>query len=69
MTTDVAGILRRTELLRSVPDADLAAIAAASRLRAFRRGQVVFQRDDPSDTVIVVDLGTGQGRGPVGGRR
>ena len=57
MTTDVAGILRRTELLRSVPDADLAAIAAASRLRAFRRGQVVFQRDDPSDTVIVVISG------------
>ena len=57
MTTDVVGILRRTELLRSVPDADLAAIAAASRLRAFRRGQVVFQRDDPSDTVIVVISG------------
>jgi CRP/FNR family cyclic AMP-dependent transcriptional regulator len=57
MTTDVMGILRRTELLGSVPDADLAAIAAASRRRAFRRGQVVFQRDDPSDTVIVVISG------------
>ena len=57
MTTDVVGILRRTELLRSVPDADLAAIAATSRLRVFRRGQVVFQRDDPSDAVIVVISG------------
>ena len=57
MTIDVVDILRRTELLRSVPDADLVAIAAASRLRAFRRGQVVFQRDDPSDTVIVVISG------------
>ncbi len=57
MTIDVVDILRRTELLRSVPDADLVAIAAASRLRPFRRGQVVFQRDDPSDTVIVVISG------------
>lgn len=57
MTIDVVDILRRTELLHSVPDADLVAIAAASRLRAFRRGQVVFQRDDPSDTVIVVISG------------
>jgi CRP/FNR family cyclic AMP-dependent transcriptional regulator len=57
MTTDVPGFLRRTDLLRSVPAEDLKGIAAASRLRAFRRGQVVFQRDDPGDTVIVVISG------------
>ena len=40
MTTDLTGILRRTALLRSVPDEDLKAVIAASRLRAVRRGQV-----------------------------
>jgi CRP/FNR family transcriptional regulator, cyclic AMP receptor protein len=54
MTTDVIGILRGTELLRSVPATDLEAVAAAARLRTFRRGQIVFTRNDPSDTVIVV---------------
>jgi CRP/FNR family transcriptional regulator, cyclic AMP receptor protein len=57
MTTDVTGILRGTNLLRSVPPEDLKAIAAASRLRTFRRGQVVFTTGDPGDTVIVVVSG------------
>ncbi len=57
MTTDVTGILRRTELLRSLPQPDLEAIAAASRLRAFRRSQVVFTQGDPGDTLIVVISG------------
>lgn len=57
MTTDVTGILRGTALLGSAPAEDLSAIAAASRLRNFRRGQVVFSRDDPGDTVIVVVSG------------
>lgn len=57
MTTDVTGILRGTNLLRSVPAEDLKAIAAVSRLRSFRRGQVVFSRNDPGDTVIVVVSG------------
>jgi CRP/FNR family transcriptional regulator, cyclic AMP receptor protein len=57
MTTDVTGILRGTSLLRSVPGDDLKIAAAASRLRSFRRGQVVFTRSDPSDTVIVVVSG------------
>ena len=57
MTTDVTGILRDTDLLRSAPTEDLIAVAAASRLRSFRRGQVVFSRDDPGDTMIVVVSG------------
>ena len=54
---DVTGILRETSLLRSVSAEDLTALAAASRLRSFRRGQVVFTRSDPGDTVIVVVSG------------
>jgi CRP/FNR family transcriptional regulator, cyclic AMP receptor protein len=57
MTPDMTGILCQTDLLRSVPAEDLSALAAASRLRTFRRGQVVFTRGDPGDTVIVVVSG------------
>jgi CRP/FNR family transcriptional regulator, cyclic AMP receptor protein len=57
MRPDVTGILSQTDLLRSVPAEDLSALAAASRLRTFRRGQVVFTRGDPGDTVIVVVSG------------
>ena len=57
MTIDVIGILRRTELLGSAPTEDLKAVAAASRLRNLRRGQVVFTTGDSGDTVIVVISG------------
>jgi CRP/FNR family transcriptional regulator, cyclic AMP receptor protein len=57
MATDVTGALRQTDLLRSVPARDLAAIAAASRLRNVRRGQVLFTAGDPSDTLILVISG------------
>jgi CRP/FNR family transcriptional regulator, cyclic AMP receptor protein len=54
---DVIAILRETSLLRSVPAEELKALADVSRLRNFRRGQVVFTRTDPGDTVIVVVSG------------
>jgi CRP-like cAMP-binding protein len=57
MTPDLTDILSKTNLLRSVPAEDLSALAAASRLRTFGRGQVVFTRGDPGDTVIVVVSG------------
>jgi len=57
MSADPTVILRETSLLRSAPDEDLKAVAAASRLRTFRRGQVVFTRSDPGDTVILVVSG------------
>jgi CRP/FNR family transcriptional regulator, cyclic AMP receptor protein len=57
MAADVTGILRETSLLRSLPEQDLKALAAASRLRSYRRGQIVFTRGDPGETVIVVVSG------------
>jgi CRP-like cAMP-binding protein len=57
MTADLADVLRRTSLLASVPDADLAVLAAASRMRTLRRGQVVCTTGDPGDTLIVVISG------------
>lgn len=57
MAAELAGVLRQTGLLRTLPAADLATIAAASRLRTFRRGQVVFSAGDPGDSLIVVVSG------------
>jgi CRP/FNR family transcriptional regulator, cyclic AMP receptor protein len=57
MSVDVLGVLQQTELLGSAPTTDLQAAAAASRLRAFRRGQVVFTTGDPGDTLVVVVSG------------
>jgi CRP-like cAMP-binding protein len=54
---DVTGALRQTNLLRSVTARDLETIAAASRLRTVRRGQVLFTAGDPSDTLILVISG------------
>jgi CRP/FNR family transcriptional regulator, cyclic AMP receptor protein len=57
MAADPTDVLRHTALLGSVPDADLAALASASRVRALRRGQVVCTTGDPGDTLIVVISG------------
>lgn len=57
MAADVIGILRQTELLRAVPAADLESVVASSRLRAFRRGQIVCTTGDPADTLIVIISG------------
>jgi len=57
VATDVTGALRQTDLLRTVPGTDLEPVAAASRLRSVRRGQVLFTAGDPSDTVILVISG------------
>ena len=57
MGTDVTDVLRTADLLGSAPVADLEAIAAVSRLRAFRRGQILFTAGDPGNSLIVVVSG------------
>ena len=57
MSTDVTDVLRTTDLLGSASAADLEAVAAASRSRTFRRGQVLFTAGDPGNTLIVVISG------------
>jgi CRP/FNR family cyclic AMP-dependent transcriptional regulator len=56
-SVEVTDILRATDLFGSVSDADIEAIAAASRSRTFRRGQVLFSAGDPGGTLIVVISG------------
>jgi CRP/FNR family transcriptional regulator, cyclic AMP receptor protein len=57
MQIDVRGILRETDLLRAAPAEDLEAVVTAARLRIFPRGQLVFTRGDPGDSLIVVVSG------------
>jgi CRP-like cAMP-binding protein len=57
MAVDLTKLLRETQLLCAVPDADLAALAADSRMRTFRRGQLVCSTGDPGDTLMVVISG------------
>jgi CRP-like cAMP-binding protein len=57
MSIEVSSILGGTSLLRSVAAEDLKAVATAARLRTVRRGQVVFTRGDPGDSLIVVVSG------------
>jgi CRP-like cAMP-binding protein len=56
-SAEVTDILRATDLFGSASDADIEAIAAASRSRTFRRGQVLFTAGDPGGTLIVVISG------------
>ena len=53
-TAELVRILRATDLFGTVPAGELEAVAAASRVRAFRRGQVVCTAGDRGDTVMVV---------------
>jgi CRP/FNR family transcriptional regulator, cyclic AMP receptor protein len=57
MATDVVGVLRQNDLFRAAPAAELEKIVASSRLRTFRRGQIVCTTGDPGDTLIVVVAG------------
>ncbi len=57
MTSDLVGILRATDLLGTAPTEELEALAAGSRVRTFRRGQVVFTAGEPGETVMVVISG------------
>jgi CRP/FNR family cyclic AMP-dependent transcriptional regulator len=57
MAADLTGVLRQTRLFAAVPDAVLAPLAAASRSRVYRRGQIVCAMGDPGDSLIVVISG------------
>lgn len=54
MPADLVDGLRANDLFRLVPGPDLTAVVEASRLRSYRRGQVVFQAGDPGDSLVVI---------------
>lgn len=57
MAAELTDMLRRTDLFICAPVPELEKIVASSRLRTFRRGQVVCTAGDPGDTLIVVASG------------
>lgn len=50
-------ILASTALFGDLPDDALAHVISESRVRKFRRGQVIFSTGDPSDNLLVVVSG------------
>jgi CRP-like cAMP-binding protein len=47
----------RYRLLEGLPEEDVRRVLSASRRRRFRRGEVVFHRDDPADSLHLVHTG------------
>jgi CRP/FNR family transcriptional regulator, cyclic AMP receptor protein len=48
---------QRFRMLAGVPDADVQRLLAVARRRRFARGEVVFHRDDPADTLHFITKG------------
>ena len=59
MTSDpaISGLLATTPIFAGVPAAALEKVAAASRVRSYARGQVIFTVGDTSDTLLLVVSG------------
>ena len=51
-------ILAGAPLFTSFTDSELATLATSSRLRSFREGEVVFQREDPGNGLYIIRSGT-----------
>jgi CRP/FNR family transcriptional regulator/CRP/FNR family cyclic AMP-dependent transcriptional regulator len=50
-------LLRKVPFLAALPEGDLAALARSAVRRQFRRGELVFQKDDPGDCAYIIDEG------------
>ncbi len=47
----------RWRLLEDLPDADVQRLVSVARRRHFRRNEVVFHRDDPADSLHLIEKG------------
>jgi len=50
-------LLARVPALAKLPRDDLVALAAAARRRHYRRDEVIFHRDDPGDSLHIIESG------------
>jgi len=55
--TSVADLLRRVPFLAVLPDGDRESLAAAARRRRFARGQTIFHKDDPGESLFIIEEG------------
>ena len=56
--TEAVELLQRVPFLAALTAADLQALADAVRRRRFARGQAVFSKDDPGDTLYIIEEGS-----------
>lgn len=54
---DPVALLRKSSLLGALDEEDLVSLARRSRLRRYRRGQVLFTEGDPADAVLIIAEG------------
>jgi CRP-like cAMP-binding protein len=53
-----ANLLQRVPLLAALTDADREALARTATRRRFRRGDIIFQKDDPGHSLFIVARGS-----------
>jgi CRP-like cAMP-binding protein len=58
MSPDASGLLKRVPLFAPLGDDLLAGLAASLRRRAFRRGTMIFHKDQVGDALYIIESGT-----------
>ena len=56
--TAVGELLQRVPFLAALDASDREALAAAARRRRFSRGEAVFHKDDPGESLFIIDKGS-----------
>jgi len=57
VTSDPAALLRRVSLFAGLDEATLAGLAGRLRRRSYRRGTMIFHKDQPGDGLHVIESG------------
>ena len=56
--TAIGELVQRVPFLAALEAADREALATAAKRRRFRRGEVIFHKDDPGESLFIIDKGT-----------
>jgi CRP/FNR family cyclic AMP-dependent transcriptional regulator len=56
--TAIGELLQRVPFLAALDAADREALATAAKRRRFRRGEVIFHKDDPGESLFIIDEGS-----------
>ena len=56
--TELPALLQRVPFLAALTDEDRRELSAAARRRRFPRGQTVFHKDEPGETLFIIDRGS-----------
>ena len=56
--TEVGQLLRQVPFLAALDEADREALAAVAKRRRFMRGEAIFHKDDPGESLFIVEKGS-----------